>query len=160
MVAWNCRGFANSIPYIHKLINNGYDIIILEEHWLWPYELSSLKSVHPDFSFIAVADKRLNPSADLSRGCGGVAILWKKRLRASPLKLPESDRLCGLEIHLEDGDRALYILGTYMPSADQPQDVYRLYLDSTEHTISQLSSKGPLIILSDLNAHAPWKWSV
>ena len=89
-----------------------------------------------------------------------MAILWKKRLRASPLKLPESDRLCGLEIHLEDGDRALYILGTYMPSADQPQDVYRLYLDSTEHTISQLSSKGPLIILSDLNAHAPWKWSV
>ena len=111
MVAWNCRGFANSIPYIHKLIINGHDIL-LEEHWLWPYELSSLKSIHPDF-YVAVTDKRLNPSSDLSRGCGGVAILWKKSLRASPLKLSETDRLCGLEIHLEDGDRSLYILGVY-----------------------------------------------
>ena len=153
VVAWNCRGFANSIPYIHKLINDGHDIIILEEHWLWPYELSSLKSVHPDFSFVAVSDKRLNSSSDHSRGCSGVAILWKKSLRTSLLKLLENDRLCGLEVHLEDGDRSLYILGVYMPSADQPQDVYSTYLDSTEHVISQLSSKGPLIILSDLNAH-------
>ena len=80
-----------------------------------------------------------------------MAILWKKSLRASPLKLPETDCLCGLEIHLEDGDRSLYILGVYMPSADQPQDAYSTYLDSTEQVISQLSSKGPLIILGDLN---------
>lgn len=69
------------------------------------------------------------------------------------MKLPEYDSLCGLEICLEDGGRSLYILGVYMSSADHPQDVYNMYLDSIKHVISQLSSKDQVVILGDLNAH-------
>ena len=34
IVAWNCRLILTSIPYIQHLIKVGYDVIILEEHWL------------------------------------------------------------------------------------------------------------------------------
>ena len=135
VTALNCQGLHNSVPYVNHLIESGYDIIILEEHWLWPYELTSLKSLHPDFSYTAVSDKRLNPSSDLTRGCGGVAIVWRTSLRASALKLPDSDRLCDLHVELSDPDRSLHILGVYMPSAEQPQDVYRSHLDTVEHCI-------------------------
>ena len=40
-----------------------------------------------------------------------------------------------------------------MPSGEQPQDIYDTYFDSVEHCISQLSNKGPLLVLGDLNAH-------
>ena len=69
IVAWNCRGIRTSI------------LIILGEHWLWPFELSLLKTIHQDFTYTAVSDSRLNPSSDLTRGCGGVAILWRSSLR-------------------------------------------------------------------------------
>ena len=104
-------------------------------------------------SFTAVSDSRLNPTSDLSRGCGGVAIIWKTSLRASPLTFLDCDRMCGLQIEMANKERSLYILGVYMPSADQPQEVYSTYLDSVEHSISQLSSKGPLLVFGDLNAH-------
>ena len=40
---WNCRGLQNATPYLHRLIDQGSDIIAINEHWLWPY----LPSQHP-----------------------------------------------------------------------------------------------------------------
>ena len=88
------------------------------------------------------------------RGCGGVVILWKKNLNASPLQF-SSDRMCGLSIDLNSTSatpRFLSILGIYMPCFEQCQDVYRNYFKSVEYHISQLSHN-PLLIMGDLNAH-------
>ena len=49
IIGWNCRGLSNSIPYITKLIKDGSDILVISEHWLWPYNLQQLDSVHPSF---------------------------------------------------------------------------------------------------------------
>ncbi len=67
--------------------------------------------------------------------------------------ITDCDRMCGLFVNLPNSDRSLNILGIYMPSAEQPQEVYSSYLDSVEHAISQLTSQGPLLIMGDLNAH-------
>ena len=75
-----------------------------------------------------------------------MAIFWKKGLRASPIQLPDCDRMCGLQVDLACTARSLFI---FLPSADQPQDVYT----SVENSISQLSNKGPLLILGNLNVH-------
>ena len=153
VVSWNCRGLHNSVPYLHHLIAQDVDIIILEEHWLWPFELSHLSSIDSDFSVTAVFDQRLNATSDLRRGCGGVAILWRKSLHASPLSFTDCDRMCGLSVNLPNSYRSLNIIGVYMPSAEQPQEVYSSYLSSVEHAISQLNTQGPLLIMGDLNAH-------
>ena len=58
------------------------DVIILQEHWLWPFKLPLLGAIHP---FTAVLDDCLNPESDLRQGCGGVAIIWNKSLRGSPI---------------------------------------------------------------------------
>ena len=153
IVAWKCRRILTSIPYIQHLITVGYDVIFLEEHWLWPFELSLSKMIHKDFTYTAVSDNHLNPSSDLTRGCGRVAILWHSSLSASPLFLSDCDRMCRLQIELKGVERCLSIVGIYMPNAAQPQDVYDSYFDSVDHCISQLSKKGPLLVLGDLNAH-------
>ena len=99
LLTFNCRGFKSSVDYLRHLTNSDIDVIVLQEHWLWPFEVDVLSSVNPDFAFTAVTDNRLNDTSDLVRGCGGVAILWRKSLNASPLLL-HSDRMCGLSIDL------------------------------------------------------------
>ena len=39
ITCWNCRGLSNSTQYLSELISDGSDVIILSEHWLWPFEL-------------------------------------------------------------------------------------------------------------------------
>ena len=77
IATWNCRGLHNSLPYIRHLIAKGIDILVLQEHWPWPFELSELESIDSNFSYSAVCDSRLSPTSTLTRGCGGCAILWK-----------------------------------------------------------------------------------
>ena len=157
VATWNCRGFHNSKPYIVDLIKSGVDIIILQEHWLWPFELSTLDSVHPQYDFTAISDKRLHASSNLVRGCGGIAILWNKALPCFPISALDSDRVCGVRLLLPStqghSKRYLTILGVYMPSADQPQETYTSYLEIVEHAVSQFSNDGPLVVMGDLNAH-------
>ena len=95
IASWNCRGLHNSKPYILDLIQNGADIIVLQEHWLWPYDLSSLSSIHPQYDFTAVSDKRLHSGSDLERGCGGVALIWKKALPCIPFQLLTATEFVG-----------------------------------------------------------------
>ena len=62
--SWNCRGLKFSAPYL-QVLSNMSDIILLQEHWLWPFELHSLSSVLCGFSSHGSCDKRLNESSDL-----------------------------------------------------------------------------------------------
>ena len=73
---WNCRGFNCSEAYLRHLSNQS-DIILLQEHWLWPFEVQKLSSTIDSFPAFGVSDSRLCESSTLRRGCGGVAILWR-----------------------------------------------------------------------------------
>ena len=76
----------------------GSDVIVLNEHWLWPFQLNSLCDIHPDYQGYGVSDHRLNESSTLTRGCGGVGVIWKKSLQVSPITNVQSDRLCAISI--------------------------------------------------------------
>ena len=75
ITSWNCRGVCNAQPYLEQLKNNGHDIIMIAEHWLWPYELARLDSVLEGYQGTGVCDHRLTEDATYPRGFGGVAIL-------------------------------------------------------------------------------------
>lgn len=77
LTAWNCRGLTNAYPYLNHLISDGSEIIILLEHWLWPFNLDQLQDIHPDYAGFGFADKCLNEKSQLTRGCGGVGIIGK-----------------------------------------------------------------------------------
>lgn len=91
------------------------DVLILSEHWQWPFELHQLQDLHPDFSAHSVADKRLNVDSDLSRGCGGVTILSRKSLKPAVVDIGTSDCICA--IRLQSSSRVVSIIGVYLPSS-------------------------------------------
>ena len=52
-----------------------------------------LGSIDVDFAYVAVTDKRLCPEGDTTRGCGGIAIMYRNTLPVTPLSACENDRL-------------------------------------------------------------------
>ena len=58
IAAWNCRGLATGLPYVEFLADL-HDIVVLSEHWLWPFELSKLCEAYPNTCGHAVADSHL-----------------------------------------------------------------------------------------------------
>ena len=125
---------------------------MLQEHWFWPIQLHQLDSIDKNYCHTAVCDKRLSPTSDLIRGCGGTAIFWKRCLNATLLSNLNSDRICGVQLPLPQSC-TLTILGVYMPSSYQPQVVYSSYVDIMDQTISQISPTSPLVVVGDLNCH-------
>lgn len=98
MTCWNCRGISTSLPYLDALIHEGSKILVLSEHWLWPYDLHRLNDINPEFDAIGKADSRLTEERDGGRGCGGIGMIWHKSITAihqylgsTPTEFVESD---------------------------------------------------------------------
>ena len=103
-----------------QVLSNTSDIILIQEHWLWPFELHSLSSILSGFTAHGLCDRRLNKTSELLRGCGGIAILWKKSIAAHPIHLNiDNDRICGIELPLENHIiKKLLVFNIYFPSTD------------------------------------------
>ena len=152
IATWNCRGLHNSILYFKHLLSKGVDILVLQEHWLWPFELVQLRSIDSDFAFTAVSDNRLSPSSTLTRGCGGCSILWRKSISAAPISNLDSDRICGIQLPIE-GSQLPTILGAYTLNSEYPQETYNDYINAVNQAISTVSPSSPLLLVGNLNCH-------
>lgn len=56
---WNCRGLSTSLPYLKSLLEEGSKIVVLSEHWLWPYELHKLSEIDEEYEAVGKSDSRL-----------------------------------------------------------------------------------------------------
>ena len=154
VTTWNCRGLHTGELYAHHLADTDSDIIVATEHCLWPFESHRLSQVHPSFAAEMVTDRRLDENSLLTRGCGGVGLMWRKTLCACPVTGITSDRICGLHVKLSCPEFAeLTILGVYLPCADSGLHVYCEHLVELERVISASQESGPVLIVGDFNAH-------
>ena len=139
MSCWNCRGLSSSLPYLIALIDpdEGSTIVVLSEHWLWPYDLHKLNNINDKYDAVGKSDCRLTEDRDGGRGCGGIGILWHKSIAASPIPGIGSDRICGIRFSMDDGDNsAVSVIGVYLPCLDQGVDCHREHLVELERVIS------------------------
>ena len=153
ITTWNCRGLTNAIPYIDHLIESGSDVIALTEHWLWPYHLNRLEEISPQYTGFGVSSTKLNESSDLSRGCGGVGIIWKKSLPILPVTQITSDRFCVVQLLPPDSARSLYIVSVYLPSSNYSAEEFSDFLSELQNAVSILQQSGQVILAGDFNCH-------
>ena len=154
MTCWNCRGLSNSLPYLEALMAEGSKVLVLSEHWLWPYDLDKLGQISGDYEAVGKADCRLTEEAEGGRGFGGVGILWHKSIGATPIGGIASDRICGIRFSVDDGDRSVMsVIGVYLPCLDQGLDCYKEHVIELERVISESELLGPVAVLGDFNAH-------
>lgn len=149
----NVGGLLSNVPYVEGCLKN-LDILVIQEHWLYPDSLSFLQSFNQDFTGWGRSCNELNLNSLWRRGKGGIAILWRKSLNISIERMEElgNDRIISIQIKTEDR-RNLYIIGAYLPSSNLPISIYRTFVDDLEDVINQLDSRGSFIVLGDLNCH-------
>ena len=147
ITSWNCRGLTTSLPYILHLINTGSDIISLSEHWLWPYNITTLSNIHPNYEGFGYCDQKLHESSTLTNGCGGVGFIWKKELNILPLYDIKSDRFCVIQL-LQPGGSKISLISVYLPSTNYDHDTY---FEELQSVVGSLEKDGPIILCGDLN---------
>ena len=98
----------------------------------------------------AIADSRLIPECELTRGCGGVGILWKESLDVSIVTGIENDRICAVTVEITNSP--LLVICVYLPTSDCINEEYQAYLISLESIINSHPDHH-VIIIGDFNAH-------
>lgn len=98
VTTWNCRGLGTGEAYLNQLAAERSDVIVVTEHWLWPYESHRLKQVHPNFDAECRCDSRLSDTSSATKGCGGVGILYRTNHKVTTVLNITSDRICGIRI--------------------------------------------------------------
>ena len=148
--SYNCKSSKRNIGGIARLCENS-DIVFLQEHWLFPSDLSSLNNVHQDFMSYGISSIDPSDSLILGRPYGGVAVLWKNDLAqfVNPVSFND-DRIIGLECHINNVK--ILFLGVYLPYDNKRNfDQYVYYLSKLKSIIDDFDSPH-VCLLGDFNA--------
>ncbi|CAH1781909.1 unnamed protein product, partial [Owenia fusiformis] len=146
---WNCKGIMYGSPYLATLLPLLH-IVVLTEHWLYPDSTSFLDSFDSNFSALTVCDKRLSIDYGPRRGCGGVAILYRKEFIVKPI--PVNDRICGVQL-LVSKDTYIFVFAVYMPCNTYPENIFLEYLDSLYEVYHKYKQLGTVVFAGDFNGH-------
>lgn len=114
LCTFNCRSVKCSMTDVIRLCDI-YDIVLLQEHWLLPYELNILSDLHPEF--LATASSAVDIGQDLLKGrpYGGTGILYRRKLAKSVNVVTTNEpRLTAVIIDTKLGPSLL--VNVYMPT--------------------------------------------
>ena len=103
LVSYNMHGFNNGFSFLKELCcDPNVNIICVQEHWLYPSNLSKLSDLHEDFPAFGVSAMSKHLCAGLLRGrpYGGVGFLWRKSLASRIKVVAVDDNARGIAISL------------------------------------------------------------
>ena len=149
IISFNCMGVKNILPVIRDLCSK-CDILILQETWLLPNNLSLLDKVHSEFTSFSMSSVDMSTQF-VGRPYGGLSIMWRKSIgdRCSIITF-DDDRILGLKFCGIDSE--LLIINVYLPyfSLDN-YDNYLHYVGKL-NSIVESTNDGEIMILGDFNA--------
>ena len=76
---FNVNGVKTSSTTIQEMCKH-FDIIMIQEHWLYPDELSYLSMLSNDFNGFGLSPMPVGEKLLSGRPYGGVGIMWHKKL--------------------------------------------------------------------------------
>ena len=80
VITYNCQGIKSSIHDIYELTKH-YDLIFLQEIWLFTYELSILSTINSEFESFGISAIDDSNGIVQGRPYGGMGILIRKSYR-------------------------------------------------------------------------------
>ena len=110
--SFNCKNVKTSVNEIQYLCDL-CDVLLLQETWLYEFDLNFLNSLHKDFYAKGISSMDASKGIITGRPHGGMAVLWRKTL-GNMCKIVDLDdnRLLGLEIN--SSNISILIVNIYM----------------------------------------------
>lgn len=131
-----------------------YEIVCLQEHWLFECQKHELESILPNKDFyIRCSDTYDNLTGDrLPRGKAGVAIAWPKEWSSKVNKLDcGNERVIAIEL---DAECKILIISVYLPTNYSTVDSfsdYRECLDILHDIMTKYALSHKIVIAGDFN---------
>jgi hypothetical protein len=150
VASFNCKNIHTCGNDLKQLFDQN-DIIMLQETWLYEFELTTLASLHSEFYAKGITAIDHETDIHVGRPHGGLAILWRKSISKFCKIIEYNDnRLLGLE--LNSGNTVVLLVNVYMPyNSPSNHEDFLFYLHKIEHIISSHSSPYCYVI-GDINA--------
>ena len=93
-------------------MEEGTKILVLSEHWLWPYDLHKLDEVNDEFEAMGQSNRRLSDVVEGGRSYDGIGLL---NIAATPISGINSYMICGIKFTVDDEHRSmLSVIGVYL----------------------------------------------
>ena len=123
-------------------------IILVQEHWLFPDELSYMSNLSCKFTSFSVTPTTIEDKLHRGRPYGGIGIMWNKSLsHYVEIVKYDDNRILGLQ--LKTNGCMFLFLYVYLPNgSDKFYDDYCFYLDK----IADAASTPCIFVLGDFNA--------
>ena len=113
-VSFNCSGVKHVIRDVRSICSH-HDVVILQETWLLPKDLTFLNSIDKDFLSFGTSAVDTTTGVLIGRTYGGMAFLWRRDLDVKFNSIDYGDsRLLGLEIKI--AGVSTLILNVYLPT--------------------------------------------
>ena len=128
------------------------DLLCIQEHWLFQFELKFLEDFHQNFECHSKAVDMDDPIPPIQkpRGYAGTGILYKSNIKVKKLK-DGDHRICCLEVL---GEQPTIVVSVYMPAKGSKarDEEFEITLAGLEEVISRYKQSHQLIIAGDFNA--------
>jgi endonuclease/exonuclease/phosphatase family metal-dependent hydrolase len=136
-------------------ILDSLDVLLIQEHWLFGFELQKLDDIHPDFNSVSKSVDMMDPISSLQkpRGYAGTAILYKKSLSNSLILHPDGcHRIIAVTLKLQE--MKLLLVNVYMPCRGPKlaDTEYIEVTDQLEEILSKFSQNHIILIAGDWNS--------
>ena len=131
-----------------------HHIVLLQEHWLFQFQLNLLGEINPDIKFVGKAvdmNDNIQPS-HVPRGFGGVAVLWKKECDHIIKNIDDgNERIQGIEL-LDNLEKPLLILSVYLPTKGcHDLDTFKDCVDQLHVIVQKYNQTHDILIGGDIN---------
>ena len=145
--------------YIEQILKST-DILCIQEHWLFSFELGLLNSVSPTHRCHskAVDDNDPVSPAGPPRGYGGVGIFYRNNWSLNVVELPDGgNRVCVIEVQAEN---PLLVICAYLPSRKYVKKVsssgditeFMSTLDQLQEIIHAYENTHNILLCGDMNS--------
>lgn len=155
----NIKNIKTNKAYAQQLLKNT-DILCIQEHWLFSFELDSLNQLTPYHRCHskAVDDNDPVSPAGPPRGYGGVAILYRTDWNLKVVECPDGgNRICVIELQSKT---PTLIVNVYLPSRKYVKkdsstgdpDEYEAVLAQVQEIIQTYEGSHSILLCGDMNA--------
>lgn len=151
LCTFNCRSLKSSVNEVNRLCYD-HDVIFVQEHWLMPFELNMLSSVHTDFHGFGLSAVDTSVDMLIGRPYGGTAILYRKQLsHAIEVVNSTESRITAIIIKSVAGP--VLFVNVYMPTDYGDSESSENYLDicSKINSLFTDTDSAFLVIAGDFN---------
>ena len=149
--SFNTYGIKSSSETIQQQLCAQNDLILIQESWLYPDQLSYVSNLCEEFSSFSLSSMSTENKLIRGRPHGGISIMWRKTLsRGVKIIQYDDERILGIE--LKTSDFIILILCIYMPyECNEFYDDFCFYLDKVKCIIE--SANTPYVfVMGDFNA--------